>query len=188
MKSKILEATYHLIAKQGYEKTSISQISEAVSIQKASLYYHFKNKEEIFLAVVAQYYKHIYHSDLGNYNAIKNKEEYKEFLLNYGKTTLNTFANDRESQLFYAEVNLQSRRLPTLETLLNEYDELTKQEFLSLLNLGKTLNAIPPETDINLEMQTLTALIFGISEMLLYRIEANPTSIWENYLSRLFLP
>lgn len=42
-----------LFAKKGYQGTTIEDIAEATGYAKASLYYYFKNKEEIFSAIVS---------------------------------------------------------------------------------------------------------------------------------------
>ncbi|RIJ76182.1 TetR/AcrR family transcriptional regulator [Nakamurella silvestris] len=42
-----------LFISQGYEATSLRQIADELGIQKASLYYHFRNKEEIVASTMA---------------------------------------------------------------------------------------------------------------------------------------
>lgn len=51
-KQEILEAALDLFSVQGFEATSISQISGAVGIRKASLYSHFESKQAILDALV----------------------------------------------------------------------------------------------------------------------------------------
>ena len=51
-KQEILEASLELFSVQGFEATSISQITSAVGIRKASLYSHFENKQAILDALV----------------------------------------------------------------------------------------------------------------------------------------
>ncbi|MGN1399068.1 MAG: TetR/AcrR family transcriptional regulator [Erysipelotrichaceae bacterium] len=46
-KEKILTEALNLFAVKGYQQTSMSQISNQVGIRKASLYSHFKSKQEI---------------------------------------------------------------------------------------------------------------------------------------------
>ena len=61
-KQEILEASLELFSVQGFEATSISQITNAVGIRKASLYSHFDSKQAILDAIVKevleQYGKH----------------------------------------------------------------------------------------------------------------------------------
>lgn len=47
---EILEAAKGLFNRQGYSKTSVDDISQAVGMRKSSLYYYFKNKEDLFMS------------------------------------------------------------------------------------------------------------------------------------------
>ena len=53
-KQAILEAALDLFSVQGFEATSISQITNSVGIRKASLYSHFENKQAILDALVQE--------------------------------------------------------------------------------------------------------------------------------------
>ncbi len=46
-KDQILEVSLDLFSQKGYEATSISQIAQAVGVRKASLYSHYKSKQDI---------------------------------------------------------------------------------------------------------------------------------------------
>ncbi len=48
----ILEAAARIFGEKGYHATSMSDIAEAVNLQKASLYYHFDSKQEILVALL----------------------------------------------------------------------------------------------------------------------------------------
>lgn len=48
----ILEAAQTLFAKFGYKKTTMEDIAQELHKGKSSLYYYYKNKEEIFQAVI----------------------------------------------------------------------------------------------------------------------------------------
>jgi AcrR family transcriptional regulator len=52
MRSTIIEAARELFARFGYKKTTLDDIAHSLGKGKSSLYYYFKNKEEIFQAVV----------------------------------------------------------------------------------------------------------------------------------------
>jgi AcrR family transcriptional regulator len=53
-KNRILEVARDCFARFGFDKTTLDDIGKAARLNKASLYYYFKNKEEIFLQVVLQ--------------------------------------------------------------------------------------------------------------------------------------
>ena len=61
-KQEILKAALELFSVQGFEATSISQITSAVGIRKASLYSHFESKQaildELVQEVLGQYAQH----------------------------------------------------------------------------------------------------------------------------------
>ncbi len=48
----ILDHAARLLRSNGYHQTSLRELAEAVGIRKASLYHHFRSKEEIVEAVV----------------------------------------------------------------------------------------------------------------------------------------
>lgn len=48
----ILDKAFELIYRNGYQATSIDHIIAATSVTKGAFYYHFKNKDEMGLAVI----------------------------------------------------------------------------------------------------------------------------------------
>ena len=59
---RIKEAAFHLFINQGYHGTSMRQIAEAAELTPASIYNHYKNKEQIFRQVLLAH--HPYHQIL----------------------------------------------------------------------------------------------------------------------------
>jgi AcrR family transcriptional regulator len=55
-KSKILEVAYELFAKNGYEGTSIRDISKLADVNVAAVNYHFQNKGNLYQEIVKQCY------------------------------------------------------------------------------------------------------------------------------------
>jgi AcrR family transcriptional regulator len=51
----IIDQAYRLFLSRSYEAVSISEISKAIGFTKGALYHHFKNKEELFKAVIDKY-------------------------------------------------------------------------------------------------------------------------------------
>lgn len=52
IRNAIMDASRDLFARFGYKKTTMEDIAMALRKGKSSLYYYFKNKEEIFQAVI----------------------------------------------------------------------------------------------------------------------------------------
>ena len=55
LREQILGAAKQLFIEQGYRGLAMRQIAEAVGVSKAALYYHFKDKEELLLAILDGY-------------------------------------------------------------------------------------------------------------------------------------
>ncbi len=54
MKERIQETALRLFTKQGYDKTSLREISEQLGITKAALYYHYRSKEDMLRSIVEE--------------------------------------------------------------------------------------------------------------------------------------
>ncbi|RMF33991.1 MAG: TetR/AcrR family transcriptional regulator [Chloroflexi bacterium] len=55
LRQRILEEAARLFVTQGYDGISMREIAEAVGVSKAGLYYHFRDKEDLLLAVLTAY-------------------------------------------------------------------------------------------------------------------------------------
>jgi len=52
----IIDEAYKLFLNHSYEAVSISVISDAIGFTKGALYHHFRNKEELFRAVIDKHF------------------------------------------------------------------------------------------------------------------------------------
>lgn len=59
LRDTILEKAKSLFIQHGYHGLSMREIAEEVGVSKAALYYHFKDKEELFIAVLNQNLDHM---------------------------------------------------------------------------------------------------------------------------------
>ena len=55
LREKILSTAKNLFIQHGYHGLAMRQIAEALDVSKPALYYHFKDKEELFLAILKAY-------------------------------------------------------------------------------------------------------------------------------------
>ena len=59
MPERILEEATRLFVARGYAGISMREISEAVGVSKAGLYYHFRDKEALFMAILNANLNHL---------------------------------------------------------------------------------------------------------------------------------
>ncbi len=51
LRERILDTALELFIEEGYDKTSLRELAERLGVTKAALYYHFKSKADILLAL-----------------------------------------------------------------------------------------------------------------------------------------
>ncbi len=59
VKARILDEASTLFVQQGYHGLSMREIAEAAGVSKAGLYYHFEDKEELFLAILLHHIEQV---------------------------------------------------------------------------------------------------------------------------------
>lgn len=75
-KEEILEAAIILFAEKGFNDTSITEVSRATNASTANVFYHFKNKEELFLSALEQVKEGI----LGHFNGYLSERTFENGL------------------------------------------------------------------------------------------------------------
>ncbi|WP_128548193.1 TetR/AcrR family transcriptional regulator [Larkinella soli] len=108
----IIQAASECFARFGYDKTTLDDIGKAVRLNKASLYYYYKSKDDLFIEVI-----------------LRESTEYMTTLI--GKVRL---LNDPEAQIlhflierlrYYKHVlNLHQLSVESLQTLEPVFDQL----------------------------------------------------------------
>ena len=58
-KAKLIEAAAAVIGKKGFDRASLDEIAARAGMTRGAVYGNFKNKEELFLAVVTEFWKPI---------------------------------------------------------------------------------------------------------------------------------
>src|SRR5271170_8096357 len=53
-RDEILQAAIQLFASRGFHETSMSEVARAAHVSKALIFWHFKTKEELFMAVLSR--------------------------------------------------------------------------------------------------------------------------------------
>lgn len=184
-KHKILEAMFHLVAKQGYDKTSMREIAETAGMQKPSLYYYFKSKEEIFLETIAEYYASLLVIQQEELQKIDSREAYEKFLVQVGLDYFRSFGENQELQQFYCEVNLQSLRIPSLEEFFQQYEAKEMENYRKLIETGQNFYAITQGIHKQTETELMYATVIGLTEMVLYHMKVDASTIWQYYVETL---
>jgi len=74
-KTRIIETATTVFAKKGFSSSTISNLSKEAGLGEATIYKHFKNKEDILLSIPVKYFHDFRSSTEDRLRGIKNPEE-----------------------------------------------------------------------------------------------------------------
>lgn len=168
---------YHLIAKHGYDKASLSKLCDAVGITKPSIYYYFPSKEDILLAVNSAMYTPLTeHEDVLDSTSV---EEYRHELLKFGRNSIANFHDDLERHIVLAEIDLLSTRIPALAKQRMSLTSQSTECYERIVAKGVELGALPKTTDVHAAAQCLYIVIAGMSQTIANGDDIDEVGAWE---------
>jgi len=131
-KEIVLKVAQEIFAKYGLTKTTIDDIAKAAGVGKSSIYYYFKNKEDIFRAVIESQVQMV--GDRIK-NAIESAKTPKEKLIAFVKTRMRCF---REVAHVYNHVFKDEylKHYEYIQRLRKEYDKNETELVNQILSEG----------------------------------------------------
>jgi len=109
-KETIISSAMTLFAKDGFDGVSVDHIAHEANINKAMIYYYFKNKAKLYETVIEKLLQDIHDSILQESKKCKSsKEELKSFITTFAKFAKN---NPYLSSLMLAELSSGGKNLP----------------------------------------------------------------------------
>src|SRR3546814_7984893 len=77
-RNRILQEAARLIARRGYESTSMTDLAGDLDLSKATIYHYFRSKEEIFEEIIVETLRHLLEYVEGGIDANKSAREQVE--------------------------------------------------------------------------------------------------------------
>ncbi|MGE8078779.1 TetR/AcrR family transcriptional regulator [Peribacillus loiseleuriae] len=128
-KQLIMEKALELFAKQGFEATSIQQITEHCGISKGSFYLSFKSKDELILALIDHFMMQIT-SDIDY--TVKHTNDDKKLLYEFYYTMFHSFYKHSDFAKILIKEQMQSFNKELLVKMHN-YNRLNEEIILSMI-------------------------------------------------------
>ena len=176
LKEKIIRESLKLFSLKGFLSTSIQDIMREANTSKGGLYNHFKNKDQIFLAVLSEARKIWRQKSLEGIDQIeKPVEKVKKLLVNYKDNYLKDTRDFPGGCVFVAlSVELDDQR-PDFSKELNEGFVRLKAMIKRYLKQGKERGELRPEVDID----SVTEMIFSgmLGASVIYGTDKSPASL-----------
>ncbi len=136
----ILDAAFKLMAKSGYETTSISQIAKAAGVSKGLMYNYFKNKEKLLEAIVLEGFNKIMELDYGLSKSDKPADKLKNLI----DETLNNLSDNFTYWQLYTALLVQPRVQKKFEKKFYQFREYF---ITAMAEIFKGLGSKNPELD-----------------------------------------
>jgi AcrR family transcriptional regulator len=161
VKEKIGRGAMQCFDKYGLDKTTLDDIAHTVGLNKASLYYYYKSKEDIFIEVALKEG----HDFIA---ALQEKVVQKKGVENQVSFYMTTRFNYYKNVLNMNRVSLDTlnRILPRFFEL---YDEMMKQEKKFLSQLLK--KAVSDREIIKINAEKTASVLINISDALKHSVE-----------------
>lgn len=176
MKERIVWEALRLFSMKGFLSTSIQDIMTAANTSKGGLYNHFKSKEELFFAVLAEARKIWREKNIAGLDQIeKPVAKVKKLLENYRDLYLQDSNCLPGGCIFVTfSVELDDQR-PNLAHEVNKGFVSLKSLIQRLLEQGKVSGELKEETD----SKAVTEMIFAgmLGATLIYGMEKSPANL-----------
>ncbi len=155
-KEKILHVAGLIFSKFGFHKTTVDEIARAAHKAKGSIYYYFRNKEELFQGVVEKEFQTLRSELVASIDKSKNA---KEKLANYIIVRMQTI--HKLANFYDALKNDYLSYLPFIEKIRAKYDNEEIVLVKSLLTSGVNNNEFEIR-DIELTASALLTVLKGL--------------------------
>ena len=167
-RAQILKAAQSCFGKTGFHKTKMDDIVLASGLSKGALYWHFKSKDEIFLALFDQFGREIFSAwdDL-------SEAEPLEILRIEGEIVLGTLLSDRS----LIEMWTEFLKHPLAREGFSAIYEQSRARLAETITRGIESGEIAP-CDAVKAAATLTAVIEGLLLQALADPSFDPLAVW----------
>jgi AcrR family transcriptional regulator len=160
-RSHLLQAAAHVFARNGFHEASIDDVAAAAGFTKGAVYSNFKNKEDLFLALMDQRTDEqiaAVQTTLEEATTLSSDERAARFT----NLTAQLLWGDRDWQLLYLEFALYAARHPNARRLLAERQRRDRERLVPIIEAEFARVPAPPTVSIEDLAAIFLALFSGI--------------------------
>ena len=167
----ILSTTLSLLAKKGYENTTINDIADAAGISRGLLHYYFKDKEDLVAKALTFGFGPMWDSSIGKIQNARSPEQLVNSMIDVLKENIRQ--NPDFSALLF-EMWVSGRRSMVIRKVFNEGFDEAISRLKGLLEFASSMGIIKVnKEDSEGIVRILLAMYHGLAIQLL----ANPQKI-----------
>jgi AcrR family transcriptional regulator len=167
----ILDTALTLLAKRGYENTTINDIADSAAISRGLLHYYFKDKEELAAKALEFGFGPMWDSSIGKIQSARSPEELVDTMIDVLK---NNVRDQPDFSALLFEMWVSGRRSAKIRKVFNDGINEAINRLTRLLEFAGRIGIIKLDPkDIEGIIRMLLALYHGLAIQLL----ANPEKI-----------
>jgi AcrR family transcriptional regulator len=161
-RDEILRAATELFANRGFHETSMSEVARAARVSKALIFWHFKTKEELFLAVLGRLLEPYVIDFAEEASALDEKAQILKLLESYLLFVRNNASSIRffVAQLLHDEKTSDGLTNQVL-TLYDGYRKLLTDLIAQAQEKGICTRDFPPPETAAFLLSTLNGMLLG---------------------------
>ncbi|WP_369587548.1 multidrug efflux system transcriptional repressor MtrR [Kingella oralis] len=159
----LLDAALEVFWRDGVTRASLQAIAQEAGVTRGALYWHFKNKEDLFETLFEQQYADFFAAF--NDQTLRDNQDVWTHLQHNLTTMFETLAT-RESKHKFCNVMLskceQTAGNETITELACRYHRLFQKQIAYALQLSREQGRLPENTDIELAAIYLESSLVGL--------------------------
>lgn len=161
-----MNAALEVFYRQGVTRATLQEIAQEAGVTRGALYWHFKNKEDLFEAM----FDHFYNDILSRFqaDAVRQAHDAWQYLRDNLCDTLYFLANDVGHQKFCSVITDKCERTQhnaTIFELSKKYHDCLFQQIALTLQICVEQKSLPENLDLNLANIYLKSTISGMIKM-----------------------
>lgn len=180
---KILDITYKIFARLGYERTSMTLIAEELGFSKPALYTYYNSKEAIFEML----YSVIIEEIIASYKVTKkvmDQEMYEDYLIHVGNDSIDALKENPEFSSIMMQFFLLGLRNKKIGALTKRLEKETWNYFDQLVNLGIKCGGIKL-LDREVFVEMIVIMDQGLLEKSPYKSRESLKEIWSKFIMKI---
>ena len=159
----LLDAALEVFWRDGVTRASLQAIAQEAGVTRGALYWHFKNKEDLFETLFEQQYADFFAAF--NDQTLRDNQDVWTHLQHNLTTMFETLAT-RESKHKFCNVMFskceQTAGNETITELACRYHRLFQKQIAYALQLSREQGRLPENTDIELAAIYLESILVGL--------------------------
>ncbi|HKU49808.1 MAG TPA: TetR/AcrR family transcriptional regulator, partial [Nitrososphaera sp.] len=173
---RILKAALALLAKQGYENTTINDIADAASVSRGLLHYYFKDKEDLVSQALTYGFGSMWESSMGSLANATTAPELADGMIDVLKKNMQQ--NPDFSALLF-EMWVSSRRSDKIKKVFSDGLNGTIDELKQMLELASAEGIIRIEHG---ESEGIVRILLAMYHGLAIQLLTNPEKLRDKKL------